>query len=124
MLAFNLLPQPLKLQVRREHNKKIIFFCAFSVALIILITMVFHHPTKKVLPATPVPYVYTPSFKWVGYLQQGQRFWALLLLTNDKVIVAQQGSVIEQARIVKLNEHHLVIEKNHRHYTLQRIHHD
>ncbi len=120
MVEINLIPWRFYLREYKQKRVKKLFVC--GVFVVFLASAFFYgyvrihpqslrnvpiHSVPKIIPQHPS----VPSFKYVGYLRQGKRFLALILLPSGKLLDAEVGSVLLElhGRVMSVNEKEIVV---------------
>jgi hypothetical protein len=128
MIEINLLPWR-EHQRRRQLQNKIIL-CGFFVVLLLAALGCYRYwqPRSVIVsvfapPAIPVVEKWQgdlQQIRFIGFVHQQKRIWALLLLPDGKTADVQVGGIVmNKVRVAAINEQHVVFAlPNHQFFTV------
>ena len=115
MIDINLLPQKKKQKKRGQKNAIVLFVLLLSAGFLLASYHVFLLSQPLLVPSSPVHSVqrkpFKIPFKFIGYLEDDHRVWAIVLLRNGETRDVQVGSVIAgNVHVVSIDRKKMIVE--------------
>lgn len=125
MIEINLLPWRAHARAAQVKNKRRLLF----LLLILLVgcgLFFYSHKSffsQPIVPAQKTSQAILPvSFRWKGFLQDEERTWALIILTDGRLVGIRKGEMIDdQWRLISVDDNQLMIENlEHKNFSIKR----
>ena len=115
MVEINLLPCKKNQKKRRRKNKIVLFFLLLSVIFLLIGYHSFFLSQPLLVSSSPVRSAprkpFKIPFRFIGYLEDAHRIWAIVLLRNGETKDVQVGSMIaENIRVVSIDRKKMIVE--------------